>query len=177
MDENNLTSGTESGAVTETGADSGGGTETALDETGSGGGGDGAEEIESENAGNDTENAENETGDAAESSIDETDSGGNGTEAETINADSGGEADKVLLVYIGPSLTYEKLRTSQILSGTEQEIADFMAPITEKYPEAAHLLATPEELPEAMRKVGSKNSILHKYYQDMLARSRDIRKG
>ncbi len=52
-----------------------------------------------------------------------------------------------------------------------------MAPITEKYPEAIHLLVTPDSLPEAMRKVASKNSVLHKYYEDMLAKSRDIRKG
>ena len=80
-------------------------------------------------------------------------------------------------MYIGPSLTFEKLRTSQILLGTQDEIDQFMAPIVEKYPEAAFLLVTPEALPDAMEKVGSKTSILHKYYEDMLAKSRDIRKG
>ena len=113
----------------------------------------------------------------AETSIDETVNSPESSIEETGNGDGGGAAEKTLLVYIGPSLIYEKLRSSQILSGTEAEIEAFMAPITEKYPEAVHLLVTPEELPEAMRKVESKNSVLHKYYQDMLAKSRDIRKG
>lgn len=85
--------------------------------------------------------------------------------------------ERIQLVYIGPSLTFEKLRTSQILLGTQEEIDGFMAPIVEKYPEAVHLLVTPDKLPEALEKTGSKTSILHKYYEDMLAKSRDIRKG
>lgn len=103
-----------------------------------------------------------------------------GGEAAGLDQSGGAEespagAEVIRLVYIGPSLTYEKLRSSQILMGTQEEIDDFMAPIVEKYPEAAYLLATPEELPEAMLKVESKAHILHKYYQDMLAKSRDKR--
>ena len=120
---------------------------------------------------------------------------GNGDESENQNGgggESGGttdepkesqigdettnEPEKIRLVYIGPSLMFEKLRSSQILYGTEQEIQDFMAPITEKYPEAAYLLVTLENLTDAMKKVESKTSILHKYYHDMLAKSRDNRR-
>ena len=177
MDEQNLQNEAESVTETETAEEPAtqSATEVLPDETESGGGTGCAEETGGENAGNGTGNAEDETEGNPESSIDETESGG-GAETETAN-DGGGEAKKIRLVYIGPSLTYEKLRSSQILSGTEAEIKAFMAPITEKYPEAAHLLVTPETLPEAMKKVESKNSILHKYYQDMLAKSRDIRKG
>ena len=134
--------------------------EPALDETGNGAESDGGGEAGGENAGNDTGN---DTGDNAENNID-------------IPGD-GEKEKKIQLVYIGPSLTYEKLRTAQILSGTEAEIADFIRPITEKYPEAAHLLVTPETLSDALAKVSSKSSVLHKYYEDMLAKSRDIRKG
>lgn len=138
----------------------GDGAETVLDGNGGGTGNDDSGENAGENAESDTENGD---GESPETSIDET--------------DGDGEAEKIQLVYIGPSLIYEKLRSSQILSGTEAEIEAFMAPITEKYPEAVHLLVTPDSLPEAMRKVASKNSVLHKYYEDMLAKSRDIRKG
>ena len=138
----------------------GDGAETVLDENGGDAGNDDSGENVGENSESDTENGD---GENSEASIDET--------------DGDGEAEKIQLVYIGPSLIYEKLRSSQILSGTEAEIEAFMAPITEKYPEAVHLLVTPDSLPEAMRKVASKNSVLHKYYEDMLAKSRDIRKG
>ena len=158
MDENNAMDGL-NGEQTPEPSD-GNDAETVLDENGGGAGNDDSGENAGENAGSDTENGD---GESPGTSIDET--------------DGDGEAEKIQLVYIGPSLIYEKLRSSQILSGTEAEIEAFMAPITEKYPEAVHLLVTPDSLPEAMRKVASKNSVLHKYYEDMLAKSRDIRKG
>lgn len=158
MDENNVMDSLDGGQTPEPSDENS--AETALNENGGGAGNDDSGENVGESAGNDTENDD---GESAETSIDET--------------DGDGEAEKIQLVYIGPSLIYEKLRSSQILSGTEAEIEAFMAPITEKYPEAVHLLVTPDSLPEAMRKVASKNSLLHKYYEDMLAKSRDIRKG
>lgn len=158
MDENNVMDGLNGGETPEPSDENG--AETVFDENGGGAGNDDSGENVGENAGSDTESGD---GESPGTSIDET--------------DSDGEAEKIQLVYIGPSLIYEKLRSSQILSGTEAEIEAFMAPITEKYPEAVHLLVTPDSLPEAMRKVASKNSVLHKYYEDMLAKSRDIRKG
>lgn len=158
MDENNVMDGLNGGETPEPSDENG--AETVLDENGGGAGNDDSGENVGENAGSDTESGD---GESPGTSIDET--------------DGDGEAEKIQLVYIGPSLIYEKLRSSQILSGTEAEIEAFMAPITEKYPEAVHLLVTPDSLPEAMRKVASKNSVLHKYYEDMLAKSRDIRKG
>ena len=158
MDENNVMDGLNGGETPEPSDENG--AETVLDENGGGAENDDSGENVGENAGSDTESGD---GESPGTSIDET--------------DGDGEAEKIQLVYIGPSLIYEKLRSSQILSGTEAEIEAFMAPITEKYPEAVHLLVTPDSLPEAMRKVASKNSVLHKYYEDMLAKSRDIRKG
>ena len=92
----------------------GDGAETVLDENGDGAGNDDSGENVGENTESDTENGD---GESPETSIDET--------------DGDGEAEKIQLVYIGPSLIYEKLRSSQILSGTEAEIEAFMAPIGE----------------------------------------------
>lgn len=125
------------------------------------------------------ENPENDgNGDESENQNGGGESGGTTDEPKEsqIGDETTNEPEKIRLVYIGPSLMFEKLRSSQILYGTEQEIQDFMAPITEKYPEAAYLLVTLENLTDAMKKVESKTSILHKYYQDMLAKSRDNRR-
>lgn len=97
--------------------------------------------------------------------------------AEETGVSRPAEGGRVRLVYIGPSLPYEKIRSSMILTGTEQEIGEFLADIREKYPEAAHLLVPPEQLTEALRKVSKRGTILHKYYEDMLAKSRASRKG
>lgn len=87
------------------------------------------------------------------------------------------EEKQVTLVYIGPSLPYGKLRSSMILKGTQEEIDGFLAEIREQYPEVTHLLVPPDKLTQALEKVGRKGTILHKYYEDMLAKSRASRKG
>lgn len=87
------------------------------------------------------------------------------------------EPEPVTLVYIGPSLPYEKLRSSMILNGTENEINDFLAKIKEQYPEVTRLLVPPDRLTDALEKVARNGTILHKYYEDMLAKSRASRKG
>lgn len=85
--------------------------------------------------------------------------------------------EQLTLVYIGPSLPYGKLRSSMILKGTQEEIDGFLAEIREQYPEVTHLLVPPDKLTQALEKVGRKGTILHKYYEDMLAKSRASRKG
>lgn len=90
---------------------------------------------------------------------------------------NGQEAAQVTLVYIGPSLPYGKMRSSMILNGTEEEIDGFLAKIKEQYPEVTHLLVPPDRLTDALEKVARKGTILHKYYEDMLAKSRASRKG
>lgn len=95
---------------------------------------------------------------------------------EPTDPGGGDEKERIQLIYIGPSLTYGGLRTSQILQGTRAEIDAYMAQIVEKWPEASRLLSTPEDLPEMLRKVKDRSSVYHKYYEDMLARTRDSRK-
>ena len=87
------------------------------------------------------------------------------------------EPETVTLVYIGPSIPYEKLRSSMILNGTEAEIDDFLAKIKERYPEVTRLLVPPDRLTDALEKAARNGTILHKYYEDMLAKSRASRKG
>ena len=86
-------------------------------------------------------------------------------------------AERVKLVYIGPNIPFGRLRSSMILEGTEAEVAEFIGEYAETYPEIRHLLVTPEELAEALDKVGRKESIMNKYYGDMLAKTRVARKG
>ena len=64
-----------------------------------------------------------------------------------------------------------------ILKGTGAEIREYLGELTETYPEIPHLLAAPKDLPEALRRVSGKGTILHKYYQDMLAKSKAARVG
>ena len=98
-----------------------------------------------------------------------------GREAGGVSSDEA--AEQLTLVYIGPSLPYGKMRSSMILTGTEEEINGFLAEIKEQYPEVTHLLVPPDKLTDALEKVARKGTILHKYYEDMLAKSRASRKG
>lgn len=103
-----------------------------------------------------------------------------GSEAEESKGEtSGGEkaGKAVKWVYIGPSIPFGKLREAMILEGTEEELKAFVSDLAEEYPEIPYLLVAPEELTEAMEKVGKKGTILHKYYSDMLAKSHASRNG
>lgn len=94
---------------------------------------------------------------------------------ETSTDEKAGETVK--RVYIGPSIPFGKLREAMILEGTEEELKAFVSDLAEEYPEIPCLLVAPEELTEAMEKVGKKGTILHKYYSDMLAKSHASRNG
>lgn len=97
-------------------------------------------------------------------------------EARTVPSVAEGNG-KVTLVYIGPSLPFGKLRSSMILKGTGEEIGAYLGELKESYPEIERLLVAPEDLTDALDKVGRKGTILHKYYEDVLAKSRASRKG
>lgn len=100
-----------------------------------------------------------------------------GQETEPVTGQETGpaEGDILRLVYFGPSIPFGKLRTSMILEGTQEEIDEYLADVVDKYPEAARLLTTPENLAKAMDKVATKGNILHKYAQDMAAKIRENR--
>lgn len=84
-------------------------------------------------------------------------------------------AEVLTMVYIGPSVPRSNLRRSMIVKGTEETIADFVAEQKEQYPEIEHLMFGPDKLADALRKVESRGSILHKYYKDMEARAANMR--
>lgn len=96
-------------------------------------------------------------------------------EQEITTEEETAPGERVKLVYVGPSIPFGKLRTSMILEGTQEEIDEYLADVVDKYPEAARLLATPENLAKAMDKVATKGNILHKYAQDMAAKIRENR--
>jgi hypothetical protein len=81
------------------------------------------------------------------------------------------QVEKIKRIYIGPSIPRSDLCNARILGGTAEDINNFISAYSEGYPEVKHLLVTPEELPEALKKVQKKGNILHKYYQDMAAKA------
>lgn len=98
-------------------------------------------------------------------------------EQDTAPEEETAPGERVKLVYFGPSIPFGKLRTSMILEGTQEEIDEYLADVVDKYPEAARLLTTPENLAKAMDKVATKGNILHKYAQDMAAKLRANREN
>lgn len=86
-------------------------------------------------------------------------------------------SESVQKVYIGPSIPRCGLRTAQILTGTEADIASFIGKYTERFPELKYLIVDLADLNEAMKKVKTKGNILHKYYQDAAAKSKASRRG
>lgn len=111
---------------------------------------------------------------AAETTAEET-AADAGTSA-AVETEAAQEAEKVTMVYIGPSIPRSSLRNAQIITGTEAEIGTYLESLIESYPEIPHLLVKPSELAEAQKKVQTAGNILHKYYEDMAAKAR-ARKG
>lgn len=97
--------------------------------------------------------------------------------AETEATGTEPEAEIIRMIYIGPSLPGSRLRRNMILAGTEEQIRAWVKPMEERYPEIGFLLVSEEELPDAQKKARRKGNILHKYYEDMLAKTRVSRKG
>ena len=97
------------------------------------------------------------------------------TNEETTEQTTTEAAEVIQMVYIGPSIAFSKLRSSMILEGTAAEIDDYLAEYAEQYPEIKYLLVTPENLTDALDKVARKVTILHKYYEDTLAKVRASR--
>lgn len=100
------------------------------------------------------------------------------TEQEQTTGETTGteQAEAAKLIYVGPSIAFSKLRSSMILEGTVEEIHSYLAEYEESYPEIKYLLVTPEQLTDALDKVARKGTILHKYYEDTLAKVRANRR-
>lgn len=97
------------------------------------------------------------------------------TTEETTEQTAPETAEVIQLVYVGPSIAFSKLRSSMILTGTEAEIKEYLSDMIESYPEIEHLLVSPKDLTDALDKVARKGTILHKYYEDTLAKARASR--
>lgn len=76
------------------------------------------------------------------------------------------------VVYIGPSIPRSALRNGEILRGTEEALAEFIAGKAEQYPEIKHLLVPPEKLSDVRKKMETGKSVLNKYYSDMADKAR-----
>jgi hypothetical protein len=93
-------------------------------------------------------------------------------EADQAVEDSAEQEEKIQQAYVGPSIPMSRLRKGMILTGTEDEIKKFLDGLIDKYPEIPYLLVDVDRLADAQEKVQKKGNILHKYYQDMLAKAR-----
>jgi hypothetical protein len=93
-------------------------------------------------------------------------------EADQAAEDSAEREEKIQQAYVGPSIPMSRLRKGMILTGTENEIKNFLDGLVDKYPEIPYLLVDVDRLADAQEKVQKKGNILHKYYQDMLAKAR-----
>lgn len=83
----------------------------------------------------------------------------------------------IVKVYIGPGIPSMGLRYAQILKGTETEVSEFFEKFDERYPEVRLLAFEPSKLTDALNKVRKEGTILHKYYQDCLSKSRAVKRG
>lgn len=85
--------------------------------------------------------------------------------------------ESIVKVYIGPGIPSMGLRYAQILKGTETELSEFFDRFDERYPEVRRLAFEPSKLTEALNKVRKDGTILHKYYEDCLAKSQSVKRG
>ncbi len=78
-------------------------------------------------------------------------------------------AERVTMVYIGPSLPAGWLKSNQVFTGTVTEIEKNLEAVLEKYPAARKLLVPAGQLADKKEKVRTPGNILNKYYADIVS--------
>lgn len=76
-------------------------------------------------------------------------------------------------VYIGPSLPGARLMANTVLSGTRKEISKYYKDVIERYPNVEKLIVPVGKLSESRTKVCTSDSILSKYYSDLLNQAQE----
>lgn len=71
-------------------------------------------------------------------------------------------------VYIGPSLPGAMLMSNTVLSGTRKDISKYYKDVIERYPNVEKLIVPVGKLSESRAKVRTSDSVLSKYYSDLL---------
>lgn len=76
-------------------------------------------------------------------------------------------AERVKLVYVGPTLPKGQLKQNTIFIGTQQEIEKELGTVLAKYPIAKNLLVPVASLAAAKVKVKTPGNVLHKWSADI----------
>ncbi|MCM1059666.1 MAG: hypothetical protein NC452_05175 [Eubacterium sp.] len=77
-------------------------------------------------------------------------------------------------VYIGPSLPGARLMANTVLSGTRKDISKYYKDVIDTYPNVEKLIVPVDRLSESRTKIHTSDSILSKYYSDLLSQ---VQKG
>lgn len=77
------------------------------------------------------------------------------------------EAEKKTLIYIGPTVMGGALKTNAALTGTREEIRDYLKGILEVIPQVERLLVPVDRLAESKGRVQEKGTLLNKYYNEI----------
>lgn len=77
------------------------------------------------------------------------------------------EAEKETLIYIGPTVKGGALKTNAALTGTREEIKEYLKGILEDIPQVERLLVPAKRLADSKGKVKEKGTLLNKYYNEV----------
>ncbi len=78
------------------------------------------------------------------------------------------KSERMRLVYIGPTLPGGILSRGAMLVGTQQSIADYIAPATQKFPTAAKLLVPLKDAKGGLQMIRERKGALYKYAQEVM---------
>lgn len=79
------------------------------------------------------------------------------------------EAEKETYIYIGPTVRAGELKANTMLTGTKQEIKEYLKEILEAIPQIERLLIQIRNLAESKNKVGQKGTLLNKLYNEVVS--------
>lgn len=91
--------------------------------------------------------------------------------AEEVKAAEKGkyEAVKETFIYIGPTVRAGELKANAMLTGTREEIKEYLKEILEAIPQVERLLIPLRNLAESKNKVGQKGTLLNKFYNEIVS--------
>ena len=94
--------------------------------------------------------------------------GGENTAETKKTAEKGNnKAEKETLIYIGPTVKGGALKTNAALTGTREEIKEYLKGILEDIPQVEKLLVPTKRLADSKGKVKEKGTLLNKYYNEV----------
>lgn len=79
------------------------------------------------------------------------------------------EAVKEIYMYIGPTIRAGELKSNAMLTGTREEIKEYLKEILEAIPQVERLLIPLRNLAECKNKVGEKGTLLNKFYNEIVS--------